>query len=105
MLRVRSLAENPLPRKATASGFASEVTTRSGLALTALALVGLGLGFCGLLAACLARRVRSGRLVRRLLLRLGLRLGDRRLSRGLRCRPRLLGLGCCRSFFLSRDLI
>src|SRR5207253_2240853 len=72
-------------------------------ALRALALVGFGLGFGGLLAAWLARRIHSGRLVRRLLLRLG--LGDRRLRRGLRRHPCLLGLGCCCSFFLSRDLV
>src|SRR5213592_1796322 len=34
MFRVRSLAENPSPAETTAGGFASELTTRSGLART-----------------------------------------------------------------------
>ncbi len=64
-----------------------------------LGLVGLGLGFGGRLA----RRFRGRGLVGRLLL--GLRLGDGGLGRGLCRDPGLLGLGRCRSFFLSCDLI
>ncbi len=50
-----------------------------------------------------ARRFRGRGLVGRLFL--GLRLGDGGLGRGLCRDPGLLGLGRCRSFFLSCDLI